>query len=76
MSDLLKMTDGPNVLEIAYRSLQGQLSAPFSPEQAADTYDKWFTAPTITTLHRPIERFSLTDPTIRTFTATTTDGST
>ncbi|WP_140411076.1 hypothetical protein [Chromobacterium violaceum] len=75
MSDLLRMTDGPNVLEMAYRSLQEQPSTSLSPEQAADTYAKLFTAPTIAALHKPIERFSLTDPTIRTFTATTTDGS-
>lgn len=75
MSDLHGMTDGPNMLEMAYRSLQEPASAPLSQEQAVETYGKLFTAPPIASLNNPLERFSLIDPAIRTFTATTTDGS-
>ncbi len=72
MSEPLKQVSGPRVLETAYRSLK-QVKQPVADNEICDVYNRLFIPLPGVIQGKPFERFSLTDPTIRTFIASTTD---
>ncbi len=74
MPQSVRLVSGPRLLETAFRAskLKTESAAP-SQEATVDLYNKFFAPLPGAVQGKPFERFSLIDPNIRTFIASTTD---
>jgi hypothetical protein len=72
MDQLLKINDLPNVLGAAFEALKG-MPQTSSPDQIQQLHQKFFVTLPETPASMPFEKFSLLNPTIKTFVATTTE---
>ena len=68
----LMLVDGPRLLETAFHAARAKNEAP-SETTVLDLYNKFFATLPVANQGRPFERFSLIDPNIRTFVASTTN---
>lgn len=70
----LKMVSGPRLLETAFHAAKAKGENRMTTKEATvEMYGKLFIAPASTAPGQQFERFSLIDPHIRTFIASTTD---
>lgn len=74
MSSTVELVSGQRLLETAFRAYKEKCcNGLASREEFTESYNKFF-SPLPNAIHgKPFERFSLMDPTIRTFIASTTD---
>lgn len=65
---LERLNSGPRLLESAFESLKSKAAKQYvSKENGADIYSKYFKPLSGTVPGEPFEKFSLIDPSIRTF---------
>lgn len=70
----VKLVSGPRLLETAFHASKSKAESPAPTQEATvDLYNKFFAPLPGAVQGKPFERFSLIDPTIRTFIASTTD---